>query len=148
MFPADPANPGAANTFAVRLDAGDNGTPTGTQKLQYSLNITLNAGDQVNFSLNAWRESGNRTIFAQLTGPSTIDLFSGGSQSVTGSAVYSGPQQTITEAGNYTFTLWADQSDSSANHIWVDNLNLNVVPEPTITLLGSLGILTLMRRRR
>lgn len=45
----------------------------------------------------------------------------------------------------YTFTLGLD---ANVGYVTLDNLTLETVPEPSVALLGGLGVLGLLRRRR
>ncbi|MCU0796745.1 MAG: hypothetical protein MUF31_12520 [Akkermansiaceae bacterium] len=63
------------------------------------------------------------------------------------------PSSTISSTGTLYFRLVANDSLNSGDHqLRFDNVVINgtvaPVPEPTIALLGSLGLLGLMRRRR
>lgn len=55
----------------------------------------------------------------------------------------------LTIAQAYTFELTTSSHTSTGGNNWaIDNLTLNGVPEPGTTLLGGLGLLALLRRRR
>lgn len=55
----------------------------------------------------------------------------------------------LTIAQPYFFELTTDKSTSTGGNFWaIDDLTLNGVPEPSAVLLGSLGMLGLLRRRR
>ena len=61
----------------------------------------------------------------------------------------------LTDVGTYTLRIKGGDfigSDETGNHAGINNLSINgdvsAVPEPSALLLGSLGFLTLLRRRR
>jgi hypothetical protein len=55
----------------------------------------------------------------------------------------------LTIAQAYTFELTTSSHTSTLGNNWaIDNLTLNGIPEPRAALLGCLGLLALLRRRR
>lgn len=56
---------------------------------------------------------------------------------------------TISTAGTYNVRFsYANAPDSVDRTTYLDSVSYNVVPEPSTALLGGLGLLALMRRRR
>jgi hypothetical protein len=51
-------------------------------------------------------------------------------------------------ASAVTVTSFAFRQASGIGTMTVDNLSVSYIPEPTAALLGSLGLLGLLRRRR
>ena len=61
----------------------------------------------------------------------------------------------LSDPGTYTLRIKGGDFlglDESGNHTAIDNLSINgtftAVPEPSAALLGGLGLLALLRRRR
>lgn len=142
---------GATNNL-MRIDGGNT---NGTNKLQYTQTISLSAGDSVSFSLLALAEFSDNTLFATLTsGGTTIDLLGAGGTLIdyddAAAQIVNSGAINIINSGDYTLEIWADQSNSTANHLVLDNVLLDVtaVPEPSSTALLGLGSIALFLRRR
>ncbi|BDS06985.1 hypothetical protein NT6N_20250 [Oceaniferula spumae] len=143
----EPTTAFASGDYAYRLDGATN---NGVDSIIQS-GIGLTSGQIVTLSFDAFLDgnAGTNEVLARLTGPVTIDLLGAGtlltrdgsSEPVTSASF------AITTSGTYTFEIYADQSTTS-NHIIVDNLVLNAVPEPSSTALLGIGGLALILRRR
>jgi hypothetical protein len=56
---------------------------------------------------------------------------------------------TIDSSESWTFTIRAEEGiEDFGNNTGLNSITLNAIPEPTITLLGCLGLLALLRRQR
>lgn len=67
----------------------------------------------------------------------------------TGAWTYSGPNGSGSGAGTTGLALATlDVRNGSGGDIIVDNLTVNIVPEPATAFLGGVGMLALLRRRR
>jgi MYXO-CTERM domain-containing protein len=137
---------GTGNTIYTHLRAMDNATTA------WNTNIGAQNG-------NSWdTNSGGTTynLFDGLTLPVSGTTNSGDSAeavSFTGSGSYSETIDlsgyTISDLGNYKWLLLGFAADATTNNTsTISNLSLTVVPEPSAALLGGLGMLALLRRRR
>jgi len=55
----------------------------------------------------------------------------------------------LSEANSYVFRIaLADNSGAGDKYTWIQGMQLTAIPEPSFALLGGLGLLVLLRRRR
>ena len=137
---------GVGNTIYAHLRAVDSAT-TG-----WNSNIGAQNG-------NSWDSNSDGTtynLFDGLTLPVSGTANSGDADeavSFTGSGNYSETIDlsgyAISDLGNYKWLLLGFAANATTNNTsTISNLSLTVVPEPSISLLGGLGMLALLRRRR
>jgi hypothetical protein len=55
---------------------------------------------------------------------------------------------TATADGSGNIHVFIDDAPGNANRTWYDGVGYEVIPEPGVALLGALGLLGLLRRRR
>lgn len=77
----------------------------------------------------------------------TYDLFINDIKINSTGVAYSLGTTDATVATGNTGLFWVNRNNSGGNAIY-DNLQLSVIPEPSAALLGGLGMLALLRRRR
>ncbi len=139
------AFPVANGDYAVRLDErSDIGTDHLTQG-----GLSLTAGTEYTLSVDMWSQfgGGGSTLNVDFTGPATINAIVAYVDSVTGVETVS-VNFTPTTTGSYTIELFND-SGTTNNHTWVDNVSVQEVPEPySLALLGGSLFALLIRRRR
>lgn len=123
-------NGGGAKTWVV-----DDASTTNT--LSSNDNSRLNAGETITFAVNSVNFSGTS---GGITGVNFAG-FTGGAFSPNAGTFNTGTG-IATGTGNYAI------SPDTATRLYTIGLNLNVVPEPSAGLLGGLGALALLRRRR
>lgn len=139
---------GTGNTIYTHLRAMDNATTA------WNTNIGAQNG-------NSWDTNSGGTTYNLFDGLTLIDSgapdpnrgSANEAVSFTGSGSYSETIDlsgyTISDLGNYKWLLLGFAADATTNNTsTISNLSLTVVPEPSAALLGGLGMLALLRRRR
>ncbi len=120
-----------------------------------------------NWGIQAGFSSGSLTAFSDSDGPGGPNPIPGSVDSVLASSFsYEGTAPSFDDGGGrllnagYLGTAVAvggeisvfiddlDTGVTSNNRAWYDGVSYEVVPEPTVALLGGLGLLGLLRRRR
>ena len=120
-----------------------NGTNRGAVSNGYDA-LGLNTGDSIDFAGALIFEFGNLAAFA---GNTEFDLFS---FTTTSTGDFAGVTSTGFYAGTWSKSgeTWSLESGSQTLNFSEVTGNLVVVPEPGAALLGGLGLLALLRRRR
>lgn len=149
-FSADPTatNPTLVIQFDAWVDGGVSyswlgfgiGSAQGTDfySQPYGINFPQSAGTH-NYKFVISDTVGTGTAFNGITNGAKVALY-------IDSVYQSTSTKTLSSGGGY-ITFKQDQWDGySVGH--VDNLSVSIVPEPGATLLGGLGMLSLLRRRR
>lgn len=139
---------GTGNTIYTHLRAVDSATTA------WNTNIGAQNG-------NSWDGNSGGTTYNLFDGLNLIDSgapdpnlgSANEAVSFTGSGNYSETIDlsgyTISDLGNYKWLLLGFGADATTNNTsTISNLSLTVVPEPSAALLGGLGMLALLRRRR
>ena len=136
--------------YSMRLDAANAGNPNGGPETlrQGGLNMTV---VQYTFTSDLWGQSGTgATLLVELIGTGanlgndiTIGTFN---DTTDGSIQLVSHEFTPSVAGEYEIRLSAPNGDG--NHVFVDNISIEEVPEPSSTALLGLGGLALILRRR
>ncbi len=157
------------NMFAPALNTANENTFWTT-----NVSLIVSSGSTVtltNVTFNAWSLGGGQVqnpdrkldFTVSLINPSATtiatvditDLISGtGAGSPLATATFSSAMA-LSDPGTYTLRIKGGDFlglDESGNHTAIDNLSINgtftAVPEPSAALLGGLGLLALLRRRR
>lgn len=118
------------------IDGIDSGTGSNNTFSQWDLSISIGSG-----SPNSGTEFVAGTGFSQSANTVTLSGLTG----------LSGTDVTFTWAVNYGVTSdFSGSGNNNVRHAFLDDVTLtgSVIPEPTTALLGSLGMLALLRRRR
>ena len=157
------------NMFAPALNTANLNTSWTT-----NISLTVSPGSIVTLTdvtFNAWSLSGGQAqnpdkkldFTVSLINPSaaniaTVDITDFISGSTTGSPLVTATfssAMALSDPGTYTLRIKGGDFlglDESGNHTAIDNLSINgtfvAVPEPSAALLGGLGLLALLRRRR
>jgi len=131
---------------------------TGADSGPYSATLTDTAGhfftggQEVTMSFYlAGRADGDAaaTINVSLVGAQTISLGSfTATHGNTSWVLTTSNTATITTAGTYNVRFSTLHNDSTDRTTYLDSVSYSVVPEPSAALLGGLGMLALLRRRR
>ena len=175
MVAVNTAGVGLFNSNALTQNMFAPGLNTANLNTSWTTNVslTVSSGSTVTLTdvtFNAWSLSGSQAqnpdkkldFTVSLINPSAAtiatvnitDFISGltaGSPLVT--ATFSSAMP-LSAPGTYTLSIRGGDFlglDESGNHTAIDNLSINgtvAVPEPSAALLGGLGLLALLRRRR
>ena len=109
----------------------------------YGFNVTQAQG-QHSYKLLISDTSGTGSAFNGITNGASVEFFIDGVSQGTVARTFA------TNAGYITFrttaAVWGGGSSWGIGH--VDNLSVSLVPEPGAALLGGIGMLALLRRRR
>lgn len=139
-------------TGQAQFSNGANSNTT-AQSLTDTANNTFTVGDEVTMLFYlAGRAGGTAaaTLNVSLVGADTISLGSFTAvQGDTNWVLTTSNTATITTAGIYNVRFsYANSPDSVDRTTYLDSVSYSVVPEPSTALLGGLGLLALLRRRR
>lgn len=139
-------------TGQAQFSNGANGNTT-AQSLTHTANNTFSVGDEVTMLFYlAGRNGGDAaaTLNVSLVGPDTFSLGSFTAvQGDTSWVLHTSSTATITTAGIYNVRFsFADAPSNTDRTTYLDSVSYSVVPEPSTALLGGLGVLALLRRRR
>jgi hypothetical protein len=157
------------NMFAPALNTGNGNTFWTT-----NVSLAVSSGSTVTLTdvtFNYWGISGGQAANDNRRSDFTVSLINSSavtvaSVNITDSAFFtiSGPPlvtatfssaMLLSDPGTYTLRIKGGDflgTDETGNHTAIDNLSINgtfaAVPEPSAALLGGLGLLALLRRRR
>ncbi len=132
-----------------------NGANAGTtaQSITDTANNSFTVGQEVTMLFYlAGRNGGDAaaTLNVSLVGPDTFSL--GSFTAVQGNTSWvltTSNTATITTAGVYNVQFsYGNAADTVDRTTYLDSVSYSVVPEPSAALLGGLGMLCLLRRRR
>lgn len=86
--------------------------------------------------------AGTGSAFNGITNGAKVDYYING--------IFQSTSTTTLSSGYITFDTDPWDADNSGNHAtaYIDNLSVSLIPEPSAALLGGLGLLCLLRRRR
>jgi hypothetical protein len=126
----------AADTTYLRTATGA-GTPAGTL-------IYDNINGNWNSTNVASMPTGLNTLTVTLLNGQVTYGSSGGDA---GSTLTFGQNSAATDIAQLEFTSVNFNQGGNSGY-WLDNVSVNAIPEPTAALLGGLGMLALLRRRR
>ena len=169
-------NPGSVTTVADDFEANGGGTITingGTHSLAGTVN-TSNVGAQNNSTLNFLGGTVTTDVFrTQQNGLGTVfgTINLGGDATITSDSIDFASAGIVDVSSDWTGSITATNTLTDFEDIFVDlvlldgtvldatafdenfqisedGLTLSLIPEPSAALLGMMGILTLLRRRR
>ena len=144
---------GANAAYAAQIGENDGGSMYQTVELDagvtYSLTVGIGTSTGVNKSEGKYAlvffNSGFSSLLAETTGTVANQTGAFADDSVTFTPATSGTYQVGMRNRGYVPGTGADNNEST---IFFDNVRLTVVPEPSVALLGGLGVFGLLRRRR
>lgn len=127
------------NDYTITFDAGWRGRAVG-QPFSFTLSL-INVTDSTilgsaTYTLPAPTVAVGNTYAVHATGASVNFTYNNTLGSLVGDTV----ALRISGAGT--------TNDGGVNTAWVDNISVTAIPEPSAALLGGLGLLALLRRRR
>lgn len=131
--------------YAVRLDARDD---VGGIEVLSQGNLNLVAGQIYTLSLSYWADNANGALLdVGLSGASAVvihdDLATDGTD---GLADLVSKNFSVDVTGVYSLDI--SSAPNGDNHAWVDNVDINEIPEPcSLALLGVGSLLVVWRRR-
>ncbi len=136
------------NLTSLSLDFTSNGI-TGTQYSNTRIYTNLTSNNSANVTTNTIGILG-RSSNGPTFGNSTISLATPDSNASNGTAVNNGMFDNLSNQTLTFYMPWVDSGTDATSYIEIDNLTLTFtpVPEPSSVLLGGLGALALLRRRR
>jgi hypothetical protein len=116
--------------------------------------ITWSNGGNVSFNNGAASGSAGFTFLSPWDSSSTAvhDLsavFSGSNVVLSFGSANSGPLSVLNGVTGFTaLRVFSDGSNSAARGLYLDDITVTQVPEAAVSMLGTLGLIALLRRRR
>jgi hypothetical protein len=130
----------------------------GDEAIAFTLSGTIALGEQYNLSIGAYNDglsfySGSyqlynltdATVLASVNSPNIIGSTGATYKPVDFTLSYTA---LASDVGDQLQIRFVEAANNSGRDLYVDNLSLAVIPEPSVALLGGLGVLALLRRRR
>ncbi|MCW1915750.1 PEP-CTERM sorting domain-containing protein [Luteolibacter sp. GHJ8] len=146
---------GDANGQALTIQGGalETTTPVENNGATVTIEVNLTSFEDIILSFATQRTSTgfNLNQLAWSTDGTTFTDFGTAYNPATSFAVQSFDLSAISEIENQAtvfFRLTLTGATSNAGNNRIDNIQINAVPEPAAALLGSIGLIALLRRRR
>ncbi|WP_227021327.1 PEP-CTERM sorting domain-containing protein [Oceaniferula marina] len=141
-----------SGSYAVRLDAASNGNPNGVPERLIQTGINLTVAQEYQFTTELYGQSNlGAELLVELigTGANTGNDITVGTfvDTTDGTIQFVSSNFTATVGGEYQIQL-SSANSPDGNHVFVDNIGLTAVPEPSSAALLGLGGLALILRRR
>jgi hypothetical protein len=157
------STPLTQNMFAPNLNTGNGDTFWTT-----NVSLTVSSGSAVTLtdvSFNYWAINGSGAVNPDRRSDFTVSLINPSAVTVATvdiidsffrtspilvTATFTSPML-LSDSGTYTLRIKGGDflgTNESGTHTAIDDLSINGIPEPSAALLGGLGLLALLRRRR
>lgn len=141
------SNSWALDSFTLTYDGEqwrkENNAAVHTIVVQYSLDAT-------SLTTGTWTNLGGTSTFSSPIAAATTATALDGNASANRAAGLTGTASSINwAAGSSLWIRFVDLNDTGNDHLLaIDNVNFTAVPEPAAALLGTIGLMSLLRRRR
>ncbi len=141
------SNSWALDSFTLSYDGEqwrkENNASVHTLVVQYSLDAT-------SLTTGTWTNLGGSSTFSSPIAAATTAAALDGNASANRVAGLSGTASSLNwAAGTSLWIRFVDLNDTGNDHLLaIDNVNFSAVPEPSAALIGAIGLLGLLRRRR
>lgn len=137
--------PGTDQYAYQSLGTLDAGTPT----LNWSFNTNNLVGDSILFTFYQGSFAGAADgVNITDIGAGQPTVIAGGAFTISGADTYSHTGSLDVSSLAAGTEIWVGFNETGAGFRRIDNVAINAVPEPSVTLLGSIAVLGLLRRRR
>jgi hypothetical protein len=135
---------GATYNLYVYFWGGGNDAPTGNQRWDIQAGLTS--------TTLTFHDTQNSTNLGHLTtGVNPATYFTNDPLVVVSDSdrrLYQVSLGTAVADGSGNINIFIDDAPGNANRTWYDGVGFQLIPEPSVALLGAIGLLGLLRRRR